>query len=154
MLISIFLALNWSLLSTAWEISFGKCQCVLLGPRIAFLLAMVATSFMCPLCHLQRLRQCSCLWRWAGTLSFPSPFAGWKNYGRGRIMFIQVHFIIYTCQKSIPNGSYPCSLSLSFYKSVQISLGRSLLLLLLIFQIGFENNFSQIFLQNWKLEIN
>lgn len=51
-----------------------------------------------------------------------------KNYGRGRILFVQVHLgIDYDTQgnlhlpKPIFHGSDPCSLSLNFYKSVQIS---------------------------------
>ena len=67
-------------------------------------------------------------------------FTSWKNYGRGRIMFIQVHLGIYydtQCNlylpKPIPNGSDPWPVSLNFYKSVQISLWEKVQLLLLLF---------------------
>lgn len=83
-----------------------------------------------------------------------------KNYGRGRILFVQVHLgIDYDTQgnlhlpKPIFHGSDPCSLSLNFYKSVQISLWEKVhfLLLLFVFQklkvpdMGFKDNFLQIF---------
>lgn len=70
------LVVNCSLLLAVWTwgssirgISFATWLSMLSGPCIA----MVATSFLCPLCCLQRRPQHSCLWRWAGIPPVPCP---------------------------------------------------------------------------------
>ena len=67
-------------------------------------------------------------------------FTSWKNYGRERIMFIQVHLGIYDgtqcnllLSKPIPNGSDLWPLSVNSYKSVQICFWEEVQLLLLLF---------------------
>lgn len=172
MFMSTILALNWSLLTAVWTfgnsircISYGKWEPIFFGPvhslplchgghfiHVSIVLPTKAASVFLPVEMSKNA---------ISSLSFTS----WKNYGMGRIMFIQVHLgIDYDTQcnlhlpKPIPNGSDPCALGLNFYKSVQISLWEEvqLLLLLLLFQklkapeVCFKGNFYRYFPRNWK----